>query len=412
MNIIDNTQYIFPKKHIDDSTYNLSNPFNETFRNKLTPSLVISNSLIGQTINTNYHLQEPDILRTAKIDNTYQIYDDLQLDIGLEQNEIQENNDICQDCDIRMKITESAIICENCGLEKKLEEEYCSDVYNISVDTNYNSGTTSSLPFMFSGKKSYGYQKALLKCCSDYTNASYQLIKKEILNRINMYNGNKPPMNVQLVCVDLYYKIKESDKSYLNIINKGATIGAEKKRLVFRSNGKWGIIASCLYYACIKEGLTRTPREISEIIGVEEKYQSIGNKRLQEFYELGIIDIPINIDLINDYISRYFPLLDIPDIYKEFIVDLIDRAENKYLHINNESRSSTKCVGAIYMLCSRVPELNHITKEVISKECKVSKTTFMKYYQMLYNNYEVLKKTFKKHNIPMPIEWKDERKKN
>jgi len=114
---------------------------------------------------------------------------------------------------------------------------------------------------------------------------------------------------------------------------------------------------------------------------------------------------------MDDYIRRYFMLLNIPNKYQSFIIDIIERADKKYLHINNESRGSTKCIGAIYMLCSRIPELYYITRDIISRECKISKTSFIKYYAMLYANGMLLKKIFRKHKIPMPIEWKDERKK-
>jgi hypothetical protein len=354
-------------------------------QNKILPK--ISDKISNQIVGISY--KEEDLLNINII------------------NQIDEPSDFCKECNMNLKILEDVMICSNCGLEKDLNAEYNPEVFNMTIDGNYNSSTTASTSFTFSGKKSYGYQKAILKSCSDYSTTSYQTIKKEILNRINMYDGNKPPMNVQLNCIDLYYSIKENDKSYLNIINKGVSENNEKKRLVFRSNGKWGIIAACLYYACLEEGLTRTPREISEIIGIDEKYQSAGDKKLQEFYELGIIRIPIAGKLLEDYISRYFPLLGIPEQYKQFIIDLINRAEKKGLHICNENRTSTKCIGGIYILCSRIPELKHITKDIISKECKISKITCIRYALVLMNNWKFIKKVFKIHKIPMPLEWRN-----
>jgi transcription initiation factor TFIIIB Brf1 subunit/transcription initiation factor TFIIB len=330
-----------------------------------------------------------------------------ELDVSIKEINEETPYDICSYCNIRLKITEEVMVCTNCGIEKDLLIDYCPETYNAAIDSNYNSSTTASVSFTFSGKNSYGYQKAMLKTCSDYSTVSHQTIKKEILNRINMYKGNKPPMNVQLNCVELYCSIKENDKSYLNIINNGVSEQNEKKRLVFRSNGKWGIIAACLYYSCIEEGLSRTPREISEIIGIDEKYQSAGDKKLQEFHELGIINIAYGGNtILNDYINRYFPLLEIPDKYKEFISDLIKRADKKGLHICNENRTSTKCIGAIYVLCMRLPELKHNNRDRMAKECKMSKTTFTRYAMILMNNWPLLKKVFKKHCIPMPKEWK------
>lgn len=379
------------------TSYTMSNPF--IMKNILTPAFVVP-SQMPECIKMTY---EPELVTAEIKSNRNHSELDVKLQLVQEQKE-----DLCIDCNIKMKIVDGAVICDGCGLKREVNDDYCADNYNMSVDANYNSGTTTSVPFTFSGRKSYKYKKTILKCCSDASTSSFQLIKKDILNRINIYNGNKPPMNVQLLCVELYYKIKESDKSYLDIINRDASVETKKKRLVFRGNGKWGIIASCLYYACIKEGLSRTPREISDIIGVDENYQTKGNKRLHEFYELGIIDIPIDAKIINDYISRFFPLLEIPDVYKQFIVDLIDRIDQKYLNINNEKRVSIKCVAAIYILCTRVPELSHITKEIICRECKLlSFAAILKHCHALYSNFKALKKVFKKHAIPMPVEWKN-----
>lgn len=367
--------------------------------NRLTANMAaVADKIIGMKMPV--ELQSPDIHDPA--DDHPQI----NLDVAICSVTEEIPADQCAECHLPLKILEDVMICSNCGIEVDLNAEYNPEVYNSTIDGNYNSSTTASTSFTFSGKKSYGYQKAILKSCSDYSTTSYQTIKKEILNRINMYDGNKPPMNVQLNCIELYYSIKENNKSYLNIINQGATEQTEKKRLVFRSNGKWGIIAACLYYACIEEGIARTPREISDIIGIDEKYQSAGDKRLQEFYELGIINIPIHGKLLDDYIGRYFPLLGIPDKYRQFVIDLIARAEQKCLHICNENKTSTKCVGIIYILCLRIPELRHITRDVIARECKISKTTFIRYSATLLNNWPLLKKIFKCHRVPMPIEWR------
>ncbi len=390
--------------------YYISNPFTAKQFKKNdfipTPNLEVKDMDINQSILSQETINSSII---SAIDSSM-IYKDLltSLDVCIDPSQQITDEDNCTQCGIPLKLLDDTYICEECGVEKPASLDYNPDIYNMSVETNYNSSTSSSLSFGFSGKNSYGYQRALLTSCSNYKNTSFQIIKKEILNRINAYNGNRPPMNVQLACVELYYTIKENDKSYLDMINEGLDEHNKKKRLVFRSNGKWGLIASCLYYACIKEGLTRTPREISEIIGIDEKYQSIGDKRMHEFHELGIINIPINIKIMDDYICRYFMLLDIPITYKSFVVDLIDRADKKYLHINNESRTSTKCIGAIHVLCMRVPELRHITKDVIASECQISKATFVKYSNMLCANFKLLKKTFKKHKIPMPIAWRDD----
>jgi hypothetical protein len=53
---------------------------------------------------------------------------------------------------------------------------------------------------------------------------------------------------------------------------------------------------------------------------------------------------------LEDYINQYFPLLGIPLKYKDFIIHLITRMENKNVHIKNDCKMTTKIIGVIYLL--------------------------------------------------------------
>ncbi len=301
--------------------------------------------------------------------------------------EISADEKLCPDCQTPCILQETSLICEKCGLEREWDE-HLNNGYNASIEQNYNTSSASFMSYKVTGHGSYRYHKLLLRACANYNTYRYNTNKKEIINKIHHYEGNKPPQNVINDTADLFDAIKQ----------KGA---------VFRGNGKWGVIGACLYYTCIKHNLTRTPREIAAIVGVEEKFLSQGDRILQEYNELGIINISTNHKPTQDYLDQYFPILGISPKYKQFIVDIIARAEKKHLHVTNESRTTTKIIGAIYLLCCRVPSLQHIKKERISAACgNISKTTFVRYYNLLMDNHDVLKRVFKKHRIPMPLKWR------
>jgi transcription initiation factor TFIIIB Brf1 subunit/transcription initiation factor TFIIB len=213
--------------------------------------------------------------------------------------------------------------------------------------------------------------------------------KKELINLIYQYEGHKPPMNIINTACELFDQIL-------------------KKGYKYRENRRKGIFGACLYYACIEHNLTRAPKEIAAVMRIEERFLSQGDKLLQELNEYGIINIPTSYEPLSDYINQYFPTLGIPQEYKRFVIDLISRAEVKHLHVENESRTTSKCIGIIYLLTRRIPSLRHITKNDISKKCNnISKTTFLRYYQIIMDNHRVLKKVFKRHGVPMPREWKE-----
>jgi transcription initiation factor TFIIIB Brf1 subunit/transcription initiation factor TFIIB len=292
----------------------------------------------------------------------------------------------CPNCKTRGKILESFIICEQCGLEREWQNN--GDNYNAAIEKEHNTSQNSYMSFNIIGKGAYCYQRSLLKTCSDYSLYRNNNNKKDITNIIFQYEGSKPPTNVVNLAAELFDSIARSGR-------------------VYRKNGKKGVMAACLYYACIMQGVARAPKDIAAIMNTEERFLSQGDRILQEFNELKIISIPSCYEPLDDYLNRFFPTLGIDDKYKPFIVDLIHRVEKKHLHIRNECRTTTKCVGAIYMLTRRVKELRHIKKDTISKECNdISKSTFIKYYNLLCSNYKLIKKSFKRHGIPMPAEWK------
>jgi flagellar biosynthesis GTPase FlhF len=154
--------------------------------------------------------------------------------------------------------------------------------------------------------------------------------------------------------------------------------------------------------------ITKTPREISSIMEIEERFLSLGDRKIQGLHEKGVITIPTMLRPLQDYLDQTFPSLNIPNKFKRFVYDIIERAENMNIHIMDDSRPTTKCIGAIFLIINRVPiqALKHINTDTIVKECKISKSTFMRYYKLLIANYPKLKPVFKKHKIPMPSYWR------
>lgn len=293
------------------------------------------------------------------------------------------NHKLCPDCNVVCKIYDIFIICEQCGLEREWDM-HSSNLYSMSIDQNYNTTNNSYMTFNIIGVNSYHYNRSFLKTCADYSAYRNNNNKKEIFNKIYQYEGNKPPHNIINAAAELFDQIK----------NKG---------YVYRGDGKLGVIGACLYYASIMNNLTRTPKEIALIMNIDDKFLSHGDRILQELNELGIITIPTDYKPLNDYLNQFFPALGIPDKYKEFVVAIIARAERKHLHIKNESRTTTKIIGVIYLLTQRVPELKHIKKDTISIECnRISKSTFIKYYTLISDNYKIMKKLFGKYKIPLP----------
>lgn len=301
---------------------------------------------------------------------------------------IKKDYKLCPQCKIICKIHDTLIICENCGMER-VWDCHSHDLYSITLDQNHNVPNNACKSFNIVGSKSSYYNLSFTKTCADSNTHRNNNNKKDILNRIYRYEGSQPQKPIIITAIDLFDQIK----------NKG---------YVYRGDGKLGVIGACLYYASVMHNLARPPKEIAQIMGIDERFLSHGDRVLQELNELSVITIPTNYKPLDDYLKMYMPALGIPEKYKQFIVDIIARAEKKHLHIKNESRMTTKCVGVIYLLTRRIPELRSIKKETVSSICNnISKSTFLRYYQLIVDNYKIMKKPFRKHHIQQPIEWRE-----
>jgi transcription initiation factor TFIIIB Brf1 subunit/transcription initiation factor TFIIB len=318
-----------------------------------------------------------NITRTANIE--------LENNISIIQGDIIGS---CSKCNVEGTIHDNQLICGLCGEIIDLCENI--DQYNASNDKDHNTSVNSFMSFNIIGKNAYCYQRSFMKTCANYSSYRKNNNKKDMYNYNYQYDGKKIPKDVIKIAVEIFSKIK--DAIY-----------------VFRGKKKKGVQGACLFYACVEKNLTKTPREIASIMNIEERFLSHGDRILQDLNEKNIISIPSILRPMCDYINQYFPALGIPDIYKPFIIDIINRAEVKNIHIENDSRTTTKVIGAIYLLIMRIPQLKFITKEKIVSECNISKSTFIRYYNLLTLNYILLKKTFKKHKISMDPKWQSDK---
>ena len=317
------------------------------------------------------------------LDSNIAIVDlEIRMDLG---NEKIVKYTTCSKCNIECTASDGYVYCSNCGLETPIIDD--DNKFSFATEKDHNVSSNSFMSFNFIGKNSYCYQRSFLKTCANYSSFRRNNNRKDLYNYNYQYEGKKIPKNVIKLAIDIFSKIK--DHNY-----------------VYRGNGKKGVLGACLFYACVMNNITKTPREIASIMEIEERFLSQGDRTIQELNEDGIINIPTILRPLKDYLDQYFPALEIPDKYKQFVFDIIERAEKKNIHIVNDSRPTTKCIGAIFLLVNRVKSLNHITKDKIISECRISKSTFIRYYNLLISNYKKIKPVFVKHRIPQPVAWR------
>jgi transcription initiation factor TFIIIB Brf1 subunit/transcription initiation factor TFIIB len=302
--------------------------------------------------------------------------------------DIINRDNVCNICSNSLLVSGNILICQTCGIEQQNSSNMTEEEYSTSALTDCNVNTNGFIAMKMIGKGSYGYQRSMLKTCANYKKYRRINTLKDMKNWNIQSTKHHIPKNVIIEANEMFAKIKE-------------------KGYVFRKDGKKGVLSACLYYACYNNNISKTPGEIAQFSVIEEKFHSLGDRILHDLNERGVIEIPVKINPITDYVDRYMTLLSIDNIYRQFVLDLIDRAEAKHIHILHDSKWNTKSVGCIYMLVDRVPRLKKkISKEIIEKECGISKTTFIRYYNTLCDYYKKFKKVFKKHGISMKATWR------
>lgn len=319
------------------------------------------------------------------------------IEISLETSINIENKDPivgCYSCGGHLLTRGKIMICQKCGLEIQGALVSTEETgYNLSGNASNNVNDKGFVSMKIIGPGSYGMNRNLLRTCANYPLYRSANTFKEMKNWNSQSTGGKLPDNIFVEANDMFSSIKEH-------------------RYVYRKDVKKGVIGMCIYYRCHLNGISRTPAEIAQIVGVAEKFLSLGDRNLRDLNERGIVKIPEKIDAVNSYVNRYFELLGIPVKYKPFVMDMIEKSEECRLHVLYDSKCNTKCIGTIYMLIDRVPDLKkQIDKEKIETKCSISKTTFIKYYTMLCKYYKKFAHIFIKHHIPMKSEWRVDFKK-
>lgn len=310
----------------------------------------------------------------------FSLFDDNEFD-AIDEDDIElceEDWRTCPECDTKMQSMKSFYICANCSYKKQIFNQ--GDEYNTSIQDNYNTNKWCPISIKIVGPGSYKYNKAFLKT-SDYRKTQSNHTQKEMSRFNAQTKEGKLPIIILKEAADLYGQI-------------------QRHHIVRRGNGRKGALGACIYFVCCMHNITKKPKEIAAFLDIEESYLSTGDKLLRELHSDNVIDIPIYYDPTESYTTQYFELLSIDNKYFQFIIDLIKETSNVNMVGENNSRISTKCAGAIYTLM--LQENLNFTKNDIVQNCKISKSTFIRYHDFIVLNRKLLKHIFKMHGIKTP----------
>jgi transcription initiation factor TFIIIB Brf1 subunit/transcription initiation factor TFIIB len=153
---------------------------------------------------------------------------------------------------------------------------------------------------------------------------------------------------------------------------------SEKK--ISRGDNKEGLIASCIYHACLINKIPKSSKDIAAMFGISHVTLNKGNTRFQTLLQLNVSS-PNPIDFISQYGNNLN--MSISDINKcKELVKLIEENE-----IMNDNSPTSSAAGILYYY-STVKGLGY-SKKSFAKACNVSEVTIIKCYKLIniYNTF-------------------------
>jgi transcription initiation factor TFIIB len=147
---------------------------------------------------------------------------------------------------------------------------------------------------------------------------------------------------------------------------------SEKK--ISRGENKDGLIASCIYYACLMNKLPRSPKEVARMFHIDPNILTKGNARFQTLLHMNVAS-----SAPDDYIARFGSNLRMEYEDIQACKRLAKRLDE--LEIVSENAPTSVAAGAIFYYCVR-HEID-FTKKQIADVCEVSEVTITKCFKRL-----------------------------
>jgi transcription initiation factor TFIIB len=311
-----------------------------------------------------------------------------------EESKVLSNYEICESCQSdNLIIDNGSVICKSCGVIN------CNTIdsgaewrFYGSEDSKFSDPTRCGLP-----------TNALLPESSLGSTVSFKYGESYEMRKIRNYHlWNAMPYKERSL-----YNVFDGIQVRANDHGIPSCIIDEAKNLyktisdiqINRGSNRNGIIASCIYKACILQGCPRSAKEIAEIFKLNITHMTKGCKKFDEILNLEHgqnLCLSSNTTKSIDFIERFCSKLNLGKNIVKICKHVCDKAD--------EYNLVSKCIppsiaaGSIFLVCN-ILNIN-ISKKEISTTCKISEVTISKCYKSLlkYHKYlfpeEIIKKLY------------------
>ncbi len=304
-----------------------------------------------------------------------------------------ENEKICKNCNNNeFSESDGYIICINCGTvncqrisetaewSNYLDSSGCgngisSRCGSITKSTDINPFISEYSCFVQKGVKNIRYE--------DGKQMKFDISKLHVKNNFN--HLQKSFNNVESILDNI-----TNDKYSKRIVSTAKMLWSEImiSKKITRAGVRKGLIACCLYYACIHFNSTRSPIEICKDFGMDDTKQfNKGDKEFKETFE----NVPkwshllIKTSQSDDYFGRFCSDLEVNHLIKEGVAfklanecrELYNKVKDKLVNIFSKNIAC----GILYWII--IHKNMNITKNGLSKTLKICVPSLQKNYNLV-----------------------------
>ena len=183
--------------------------------------------------------------------------------------------------------------------------------------------------------------------------------------------------------------------------NESKLVNNKRTRAVItRGINRISISAACVFYACSRNDVIRTSREIANLYNISDTEMNRGCKNLLKLLKNKNVILKMGTSKPEGFIKRYCDKLKIKNIFTEEAINIAKNIEK--LNIASGHTPYSSAAASILLMCD-IYGLKNITKKKLAKEFGISDVTITKTYKEIEEHKKVLINNSTVDNIVIEI---------
>jgi len=370
------------------------------------------------------------LLTTKNINNlnetdVHQIFNSVVFseDIDIEDNsrskssKSSKSKDRCVNCDTDENLIEDTqqgnLVCNQCGQIVRRLFDYGLETRSYADDGGNGDNARCSMPInKLLPQSSLGTQinsnrkwKSKVHILQEwitmpYKERSLHKVFKDIHDKCNKAGLYKCIEDDAKIMYKTISDNNHNNKSEFEEENKEEQKKGKRSNIIIRGLNRKSLIAACVFFACKRRNMSRSPKEIAKMFGMEDNEVIRGCKNMAKLMEKKSTDVNIGTSRPEEFIRRFCNELKLRTFYADCAENICKNIQKLNI-VSNHTPQSIATAGILLMA-----EINNldINKKKISQIFHISEVTIGKTYKKIEKYKKILVDSKKTNTIQKEIE--------